>query len=76
LKYKDNAEVLAMVQGERTKGIKILNTDLTKARQKLNAGFGVTDEVVSWHQIKILPINFSGEKTKNTKGTKIKTKGK
>jgi hypothetical protein len=47
-KYKDSAEVLAMVQGDRTKAISILNTDATKAKQKLMAGFGVTDAVVSW----------------------------
>ena len=48
LKYKDSAEVLAMVQGDRTKAVSILNTDVTKAKQKLKAGFGVTDAVVSW----------------------------
>jgi Glycosyl hydrolases family 28 len=48
LKYKDSADVLAMVQGDRTKAVSILNTDVTKAKQKLKAGFGVTDAVVSW----------------------------
>jgi DNA sulfur modification protein DndE len=48
LKYKDSADVLAMVQGERTKAVSILNTDATKAKQKLRTGFGVTDAVVSW----------------------------
>jgi DNA sulfur modification protein DndE len=48
LKYKDSAEVLAMVQGERTKDINILNTDVTKTKQKLLAGFGVTDAGISW----------------------------
>ena len=48
LKYKDSAEVLAMVQGERTKAVSILNTDVTKAKQKLRAGFGVTDAQISW----------------------------
>ena len=48
LKYKDSAEVLAIVQGERSKSINILNTDVTKAKQKLQAGFGVTEAEVKW----------------------------
>jgi hypothetical protein len=37
-----------MVQGDRTKAVSILNTDTAKAKQKLKAGFGVTDAIVSW----------------------------
>ena len=48
LKYKDSADILTMVQGERTKAVSILNTDVTKAKQKLVAGFGAADAVVSW----------------------------
>ncbi|MEO7308713.1 MAG: glycosyl hydrolase family 28 protein [Ferruginibacter sp.] len=48
LKYKDGADVLAQVQGDRTKNISILNADVSKAKQKLVAGFGSTDAVVSW----------------------------
>ena len=48
LKYKDGADVLAQVQGDRTSAISILNTDVTKAKQKLVAGFGSTDATVSW----------------------------
>ncbi len=48
LKYKDSADVLAMVQGERTKAVNILNTNTLKAKQKLKTGFGVTDALVSW----------------------------
>ena len=47
-KYTDSADVLAMVQGERTKTVNILNTDVTKAKQKLKTGFGVTDAEVRW----------------------------
>ncbi|MBP6432182.1 MAG: right-handed parallel beta-helix repeat-containing protein [Ferruginibacter sp.] len=48
LKYTDSADVLAIVQGERTKAVSILTTDVTKAKQKLKAGFGVTDANVAW----------------------------
>ncbi len=48
LKYKDSADVLAIVQGERTKAVNIFNTDATKAKQKLQSGFGVSDAAVSW----------------------------
>jgi hypothetical protein len=64
-KYTDSAAVLAMVQGERTKGVNILNTDITKAKQKLKAGFGVTDASVNWR------VPQPGEikkKKKNKKG--------
>ncbi len=68
LKYKDSAEVLAMVQGERTKAVSILNTDLTKVKQKLRAGFGVTGAAVSWTINAIVPVD--------TRKKKNKTKGK
>lgn len=63
LKYADSADVLAMVQGERTKAVNILNTDVTKAKQKLQAGFGVTDAVVSW----ALPVPAAEVKKKKKK---------
>ena len=65
LKYKDGTEVLAQVQGDRTKNISILNTDVSKAKQKLVADFGSTDSVVSW--VKQPAIE---EKKKNTKAKK------
>jgi DNA sulfur modification protein DndE len=64
LKYKDGADVLATVQGERTKAISILNTDTTKAKQKLNTGFGVTDAAVSWAVNPVTPIDTKKKKTK------------
>ncbi|MEI9956532.1 MAG: glycosyl hydrolase family 28 protein [Ferruginibacter sp.] len=66
LKYKDSANVLAQVQGERTKGISILNTDVTKAKQKLNVGFGVTDAVVSWN-VGVVPVEKNDKKKKKAK---------
>ncbi|MGC4104416.1 hypothetical protein [Ferruginibacter sp.] len=65
LKYKDSADVLAIVQGERTKNVNILNTDVTKAKQKLNTGFGVTDAVVSWEATPPAPVNDKKKKTKS-----------
>lgn len=50
LKYKDGAAILAQVQGDRTKVISILNTDVTRAKQKLVTGFGVTDAAVNWQK--------------------------
>jgi DNA sulfur modification protein DndE len=64
LKYKDSAEVLAMVQGERTKSVSILNTDVTKAKQKLNAGFGITGAAVSWAVNPVTPVDTKKKKTK------------
>jgi len=68
LKYKDSAEVLVQVQGDRTKAVAILNTDVTKAKQKLVAGFGSTDATVIW----VKPVAVE-EKKKNIK-TKKNTK--
>lgn len=65
LKYKDGSELLAQVQGDRTKNISILNTDVSKAKQKLVAGFGATDAAVSW----VKPVAVETEK-KKTKGKK------
>ena len=70
LKYTDSADVLAMVQGERTKTVNILNTDVSKAKEKLKAGFGATAAQVSWEKkeskVKIVPIKF--DKTKRSRG--------
>jgi len=66
LKYKDNADLLAQVQGERTKGISILNTDVTRAKQKLFADFGATDTAVIWEKLKPVEVpKTKGKKKKN-----------
>lgn len=65
LVYKDGAEVLAMVQGDRTKNVNIFNTDITKAKQKLEAGFGSTEATVSWVKQPVVE-----EKKKKTKAKK------
>lgn len=54
LKYKDQSEVLAQVQGDRTNAIAILNTDTAKAKQKLVANFGSTDATVAWEEVKVV----------------------
>jgi len=48
LKFADSAEVLLQMQGERTKDIQLLNSDVAKAKQKLVADFGATDAMVIW----------------------------
>jgi hypothetical protein len=62
LKYKDSADVLAIVQGAKSANIKILNTDITKAKQKLQAGFGVTDAVVNWEAQKMEEVKKKKKK--------------
>jgi len=52
LNFKDSAEVLLQVQGERSKDVKLLNTNITAAKRKLDAGFGATDAVVTWEEVK------------------------
>ncbi|MFN8252855.1 MAG: glycosyl hydrolase family 28 protein [Ferruginibacter sp.] len=67
LKYKDSADVLAIVQGERSKNINILNTDITKAKQKLQTGFGVTEAEVKWAAAPPAPEPKMKTKKKNKK---------
>lgn len=65
LKYKENSELLALVQGDRTKQVAIINTDITKAKQKLQAGFGATDAAVIWE--KPVPVETQKPKGKRKK---------
>ncbi len=67
LKYKDSADVLAQVQGDRTKNISIFNTDVTKAKQKLVAGFGSTDATVIWAKQPVVEVKKKNVKTKKNK---------
>ena len=48
LRFKDSAEVLLQVQGERSKDIQLLNSNTAAAKQKLIAGFGAGEAIVSW----------------------------
>lgn len=63
LVYKDSADVLAMVQGERTAAVQILNTNTAKAKQKLSVGFGTTGTAVLWTK----PVATPEEKKKNNR---------
>lgn len=46
LKFNDGASLLLQVQGDRSKNVKIINTDVSKARQKLTTDFGATENAV------------------------------
>lgn len=48
LQYRDSADLLLQVQGERSKDIKLWNSNTAGAKLKLQTGFGATDAVVSW----------------------------
>jgi DNA sulfur modification protein DndE len=65
LKYNNSAEVLAQVQGERTKDVFILNTDVSKAKQKLVAGFGTADAAVSWVKQPVVESKVKKAKPEN-----------
>ena len=64
LRFKDSAEVLLQVQGERSKDIQLLNSNTAAAKQKLIAGFGAGEAMVSW----TLPV--ATEPAKKTKSKK------
>lgn len=65
LKYTDSAAVLLQVQGDRSKEIMVLNTDVSKAKQKLVAGFGSAPGTVRWTKEPVVE-----EKKKKNKGDK------
>ena len=66
LKFKDSADVLLQVQGERTKDIKLLNSNTAAARQKLVSNFGAVDNMV------LFEIPVQPEPKKKTKKKKQK----
>ena len=65
LKFADSAEVLLQMQGERTKDIQLLNSDVAKAKQKLVADFGATEGMVNWATP--VPVSELKKKTKEKK---------
>lgn len=48
LRFKDSADLLLQVQGERTNDIRLLNSNTAAAKQKLLADYGAGEAVVSW----------------------------
>jgi len=51
-----------MVQGERTKAVSIFKYRCYKAKQKLNAGFGITDAAISWTTNAVAPVDTKRRK--------------
>ena len=64
LKYKDSADVLLLLQGERTKDIKLLNTNTMAAKQRLVANFGAKESIVSWEKPRVMEVQTKKEKEK------------
>lgn len=46
--FKDSADVLLQVQGDRSRSISLLNSKPEAAKQRLDTGFGATAAAVSW----------------------------
>jgi hypothetical protein len=40
IKYNENAETLLSVMGDKTKGVKLINTDGSKAKKKVEFNYG------------------------------------
>ena len=62
MKFKDSAEVLLQVQGERTKNIQLLNSNTTAAKKQLVVGFGAKADVVKWAETKAVEIKKKTKK--------------
>jgi len=48
VKYKDSADVLLQVQGDRSREILFINSNVDGAKKKITADFGATEAMVSW----------------------------
>jgi len=48
IKYNDTATLLLQVHGDRSGVVKILNTDASKAKKKLEVGFGAKENLVEF----------------------------
>ena len=43
IQYKNGADLLLNISGEKTKGVKLINTDTNNAKKKVDFSFGATD---------------------------------
>jgi DNA sulfur modification protein DndE len=62
VKYADSAELLLQVQGDRSKDIAFLNSNLNGAKQKLLADFGATEATVRWTDPVPVPLKKKNKK--------------
>lgn len=63
LVYKDSANLLLQAQGDRTKGIRLWNSNTAGAKQQLDAGFGTLASEISWAPV----VAEAGKKNKKNK---------
>ena len=69
IKYKDSAEVLLQVQGDRSKEIAFWNSNINSPKQKLVADFGAVETIVSWAE-QTEALNKDKSKKKKKKESK------
>ncbi len=62
LKYKDSADLLLQVQGDRSKDIALLGSDINASKQKLLADFGATEAMVRWAEPTAVPAKKKKKK--------------
>ncbi len=66
VKYKDSADVLLQVQGDRSKEIAFINSNVNGAKTKIAADFGATEAMVSWAEA-TEPVKPTKKKKKKEK---------
>lgn len=59
LAYKNNADLLLQVNGERSNNIKILNTDVSKAKEKIKYAFGAGEKSTTFLPYTVPPVKWS-----------------
>jgi polygalacturonase len=67
IQYKDSADVLLQVQGDRSKEIAFINSNVNAAKKKITADFGATEAMVSWAEA-TEPVKPSKKKKKKKAG--------
>ncbi|HMO60988.1 MAG TPA: glycosyl hydrolase family 28 protein [Ferruginibacter sp.] len=64
IRYRDSAELLLQVQGDRSRDILFLNSNTEGAKQKLAADYGAAPAVVSWLEQPVAPAPQAKKKKK------------
>jgi polygalacturonase len=70
IKYKDSADVLLQLQGERSKEVAFINSNVNTAKQKLVADFGAAETMVSWAEQTEAVIKDKNKKKKKKESKK------
>lgn len=70
IKYKDSADVLLQLQGERSKEVAFINSNVNTAKQKVVADFGAAETMISWAEQTEAVVKDKNKKKKKKESKK------